>query len=182
MRLTRSSPVGRGLVTVAVIALLFAGMYSPSGAAVNEGTVTGGLRTGGGSSSAPRSGSPVQVASNAFCYPAIRLVGTYSVNVERALGLNDGRPLPSYMSTKSRAAVTEFASRSLALSKIAPSAVLAIELRRLSVELKQSRLPIDVVRAEAAFGATGYPILGHICPSVTMIMTPTNPLGGFNSE
>jgi hypothetical protein len=141
--------------------------------------------TGAGDiSSASASGtkSSVLLAANAFCYPAVRMVGTYSVNVEWALGLNDSQPLPSHMTLKARTAVTELASKSLALSRKAPTAFMAAQLRRLSVELRQSRLPIDVVRAEAEFGATGYPTLGRMCPSTTMIMTPTNPLGGFNPE
>lgn len=134
----------------------------------------------GASASGPK--TSVSVATNAFCYPAIRLVGTYSVNVEWALGFNDGQSLPSHMTSQARTAVTALASRSLALSNKAPTALMGVQLRRLSVELKQSRLPIDVVRAEAAFGATGYPTLGRMCPSATMIMTPTNPLGGFNPD
>ena len=121
-------------------------------------------------------------ANNAFCYPAIKLVGYFSVNVEWALGLNDNRPLPNHMTPGIRAAVRALASSSLVLSRRAPTTRLASELHLLSVELKESALPIDVVRAEAAFGATGYPELGHLCRSATMIMTPTNPLGGFNPE
>jgi hypothetical protein len=120
------------------------------------------------------------LASNAFCYPAIKLVGSFSVTVEWTLGLNDSRPLPSRFTAGIRAAVTALANRSSALSQKAPNAHVATALRRLSVELKQSTLPIDVVRAEAAFGATGYPELSRLCPSVTRLMTPTNPLGGFN--
>jgi hypothetical protein len=52
----------------------------------------------------------------------------------------------------------------------------------MSVELRESPQPIDVIRAEAAFGATGYRQLSLMCPSVMMLMTPTNPLGGFNPE
>jgi hypothetical protein len=72
--------------------------------------------------------------------------------------------------------------KSLALARKVPTALLASELRRLSVELTESQYPIDVVRAEAAFGATGYSVLATLCPSAMMIMTPTNPLGGFNPE
>ena len=142
------------------------------------------LTGAGDTSSASASGtrSTVPLAANAFCYPAVRMVGTYSVNVEWALGLNDGRPLPSHMTLKARTTVTELSSKSLALSRKAPTAFMADQLRRLSVELRESRLPINVVRAEAAFGAVGYPTLGRMCPSVTMIMTSTNPLGGFNPE
>jgi hypothetical protein len=132
--------------------------------------------------SASGSKTSIPIATNAFCYPAIRLVGTYSVNVEWALGLNNSQPLPNHMTSKARTAVTALASKSLALSERAPTALMAAQLRRLSVELRQSRLPIDVVRAEAAFGATGYPRLGRMCPSATMIMTSTNPLGGFNPK
>jgi hypothetical protein len=119
---------------------------------------------------------------NTFCYPANRLVGTYSVNVEWALGLNDSRPLPQKVTRRIRVAVRALAGSALALSLKAPTAPLASELRLLSVELKQSGQPIDVVRAEAAFGATGYPKLGQLCPSAMMLMTPTNPLGGFNPQ
>ena len=124
----------------------------------------------------------VPAASNAFCYPAVKLVGTYSVNVEWTLGINDNRPLANHMTPGIREAVRALAGSSLALSRKAPTTRLASELRLLSVELKESALPIDVVRAEAAFGATGYPELGHLCPSAMMIMTSTNPLGGFNPE
>jgi len=121
-----------------------------------------------------------QSGSNAFCYPATKLVGTYSVNVEWALGLNDNRPFPNLMTSRIRTAVRALAGSSLALSRKSPTAHLASELRLLSVELNESKLPIDVVRAEAAFGATGYPELEHLCTSAMMIMTSTNPLGGFN--
>jgi hypothetical protein len=145
-----------------------------------------GLTSAGFNTNASASGSSltrsVPVASNAFCFPAIKLVGTYSVNVEWALGLNDGQPMPTRMTSRARTAVTAMARESLALSTKAPTTLMAGQLRRLSVELRQSRLPVDVVRAEAAFGATGYQTLGRACPSVTMIMTPTNPLGGFNPE
>ena len=124
----------------------------------------------------------VRSPNNAFCFPAIKLVSTYSVNVEKALGLNDNRPLPSRMTTGIKAVVKAFANSSYSLSKKAPTALLASQLRRLSVELNQSKLPIDVVRAEAAFGATTYRNLGLMCLSATMLMTPTNPLGGFNPE
>jgi hypothetical protein len=124
----------------------------------------------------------VPSANNAFCYPAVKLVGTYSVNVELALGINNSRPLPNHMTPGIRAAVRELAGSSLALSRKAPTAHLASELLLLSMELRESALPIDVVRAEAAFGATGYPKMGHLCPSAMMIMTSTNPLGGFNPE
>lgn len=124
----------------------------------------------------------VPSANNAFCYPAVKLVGTYSVNLEWTLGINDNRPLPNHMTPGIRTAVRALAGISLALSRKASTTRLASELRLLSVELKESALPIDVVRAEAAFGATGYPELGHLCPSAMMIMTSTNPLGGFNPE
>jgi len=123
----------------------------------------------------------VPAASNAFCYPAIKLVGFYSVNVARTLGLNN-RPLPDHMTPGMRATVRALASSSLSLSRKAPTALMASELRLLSVELKESKLPIDVVRAEAAFGATGYPTLALMCQSAMRLMTPTNPLGGFNPE
>src|ERR1700690_4024601 len=58
MRVIRTTPVARWLATVGTIALLFTGMNSPSGAAVNKGTVTGSLRTFGGVAFAPRSGWP----------------------------------------------------------------------------------------------------------------------------
>jgi hypothetical protein len=147
-----------------------------------------GLSGAGFVSIATASGTPttsttiVQSASNSFCFPATKLVGTYSVNVERALGLNDNRPPPNRMTAGIKAAVKAFANSSLSLSKKAPTVLLASQLRRLSVELKQSNLPIDVVRAEAAFGATGYRDLGLLCHSATKLMTPTNPLGGFNPE
>src|SRR5665213_2230296 len=124
----------------------------------------------------------VPSASNAFCYPAVKLVGFYSVKVEWALGLNDNRPLPNHMTSGIRATVRALASSSLSLSRKAPTALMASELRLLSVELKESKLAIDIVRAEAAFGATGYPTLRLMCHSATMIMTPTNPLGGFSPE
>jgi hypothetical protein len=124
--------------------------------------------------------STVPAASNAFCYPAIKWVGTYSVNVEWALGLTDNHPLPNQMTSNARTAVMALAVQSLALASKAPTALMASQLRRLSVELKQSRLPIDVVRAEAAFGATGYPSFKLMCQSAMRLMTPTNPLGGFN--
>jgi hypothetical protein len=123
----------------------------------------------------------VPSANNAFCYPAIKLVGFYSVNVARTLGLNN-RPLPDHMTPGIRATVRALASSSLSLSRKAPTALMASELRLLSVELKESKLPIDVVRAEAAFGATGYPTLALMCQSAMRLMTPTNPLGGFNPE
>jgi|GEM_PF-6566044 len=123
----------------------------------------------------------VPAASNAFCYPAVKLVGFYSVNVARALGLNN-RPLPDHMTPGIRAVVRALASSSLSLSRKAPTALMASELRLLSVELKESKLPIDVVRAEAEFGSTGYPTLGLMCQSAMRLMTPTNPLGGFNPE
>jgi hypothetical protein len=141
-----------------------------------------GLPGVGLSSGAAASGSKSLSSDNAFCYPAVKMVGTYSVNVEWALGFNDDRPLPSAMTPKIRTAVRALAKSSLAVSRRAPSEQLAVQLRRLSIELKQSKRPIDVVRAEAAFGATGYPALSRVCPSTMMIMTATNPLGGFNPE
>jgi hypothetical protein len=86
------------------------------------------------------------------------------------------------MTTGIKAVVKAFANSSYSLSKKTPTALLASQLRRHSLALNQSRLPIDVVRAEAAFGATGYRNLGLMCHSATMLMTPTNPLGGFNPE
>ena len=145
--------------------------------------LTAGYYSGASASGVKPSVAPsVPQASNAFCYPATRLVGTYSVDVEWAIGLNDGQPLPNHMTSKARKAVLALASSSLKLSSRAPTVLMAAQLRRLSVELKQSRQPIDVVRAEAAFGATGYPTLRLMCPSAMMIMTATNPLGGFNPE
>jgi hypothetical protein len=141
-----------------------------------------GLLGVGLSSGAAAGGSTSLSSNNAFCYPAVRMVGTYSVNVEWALGFNDNRPLPNAMTPKIRTAVRALANSSLAVSKRAPTQRLAVQLRRLSIELNQSKRPIDVVRAEAAFGATGYPALSHVCPSTMMIMTATNPLGGFNPE
>jgi hypothetical protein len=144
-------------------------------------SLTGAGLNSDASASGKTSDAPsVPQAGNAFCFPAMKLVGTYSVNVEWALGLNDSRPLPNTLTSKARAAVSALAKSSSALSSKAPTVVMSAQLRRLSEELKQSRLPIDVVRAEAAFGATGYPTLRLMCPSVMMIMTATNPLGGFN--
>lgn len=122
-----------------------------------------------------------QSGSKSFCYPATKLVGTYSVNVELVLGLNDNGALPTLMSSRIRTAVRALADSSLTLSNKAPTAHLASELRHLSAELNESKAPIDVVRAEAAFGSTGYPELAHLCTSAMMIMTSTNPLGGFNA-
>jgi hypothetical protein len=153
-------------VCFGIVALTGAGFYSGASA------------SGVKSSVAPS----VPQASNAFCYRAIRLVGTYSVDVEWAIGLNDGQPLPVHLTSKARKAVLALARSSFALSSRAPTALMAAQLRRLSVELRQSRQPIDVVRAEAAFGATGYPTLRLMCPSAMMIMTATNPLGGFSPE
>jgi hypothetical protein len=124
----------------------------------------------------------VPSADNDFCFPAAKLVGTYSVNVEWALGLNDNRSLPNHMTPGISAAVRALADRSLALSSRSPTAHLKSELRLLSVELEESVRPIDVVRAEATFGATGYSELAQLCPSAMMIMTSTNPLGGFNPD
>jgi len=126
--------------------------------------------------------SPVAAAGNSFCYPALRFVSPSSVRVESALGLNDNRPLPSKMSPGIEAAVRALATSARALSNKAPTAHMKHELSLLSAELRESSRPIDVVRAEAAFGATGYPELSLMCHTVGMIMTPTNPLGGFNPE
>ena len=156
-----------------VVAAICIGVFGLVGVGFSSAAAAGGSTA---------STSTVPVATNAFCYPAVRLVGTYSVNVEWTLGLNDELPLPNRMTPKIKVAVNALAAISLDLSRKASKAQMKAELHLLSVELKESKLPIDVVRAEAAFGATGYPALGLMCPSVTMIMTPTNPLGGFNSQ
>lgn len=73
----------------------------------------------------------VPSVDNAFCYPAIKLVGFYSVNVEWTLGLNDNRALGSHMSPGISAAVRALAESSLTLSGKAPTARLASELHLL---------------------------------------------------
>ena len=116
---------------------------------------------------------------SSFCDAAAKWVGDYSLKVEWRLGLNDDRPLPSTMTVSLKRAVTAFANDSSSLSKLAPSTIIASTLETLSAQLKASALPINVVRAEAAYGATGYRQLAQICPSAMMIMTWTNPIGGI---
>jgi hypothetical protein len=114
-----------------------------------------------------------------FCDAAAKWVGDYSVKVEWKLGLNDDRPLPIRMSDSIEETVVALANDSLSLAKLAPTHEIASTLKLLSSQLRSSALPIDVVRAEAAYGATGFNPLLQICPSSMMIMTSTNPLGGI---
>ena len=160
-------------VRAKIVSVVCLGAIGLIGAGFNSGATASGTATSITIVIAP--------VSNAFCYPAIKLVGLYSVNVERAMGMNDNRPLPNHMTPGIRTAVKALAASALALSRKAPTAHMVSELRLLSVKLRESPRPIDVVRAEAAFGATGYRQMGLMCHSATMLMTPTNPLGGFQS-
>jgi hypothetical protein len=81
------------------------------------------------SGSTPSSTIVIPQASNAFCNPANRLVGSYSVKIESALGLNDNQPLPNQMSRGIRTAVKRMADSALALSRKAPTAHMTSELR-----------------------------------------------------
>ena len=117
--------------------------------------------------------------NNTFCNAAAKWVGDYSLKVEWKLGLNDGQPLPNRMTKSIEQTVIALADDSSSLAKLAPTRVIASTLERLSKQLNASALPINVVRAEAAYGATGYKPLAQICPSSMMIMTRTNPLGAI---
>lgn len=161
---------------IAVIACV--GVIGLIGAGCNSISPVNGTTTS--TSSVNTTTTHVPPSNYAFCNSSAKWVGDYSVNVEWALGLNDNRPLPIRMTPGIQSAVGALAKSSLALSKMAPTPRMATELRLLSVQLVESTLPIDVVRAEAAFGATGFPELNSTCGSSMMIMTPTNPLGGFN--
>lgn len=158
------------VVGVVIFAVLGAGWATSEGTAANVRHAT-----------SPATTLPSFPPPNyAFCNAAAKWVGDYSLKVEWELGLNDDRPLPNRMTKRVKAAVTDLAKSSSALSKMAPTPEMASALRRLSTQLNESALPINVVRAEAAYGATGFKKLSDVCPSSMMIMTSTNPLGGVN--
>lgn len=156
------------VVGVAIVAVLGAGWATSGATAANVK-----------SASSPTTTVPSFPPPNyAFCNATAKWVGDYSLKVEWELGLNDDHPLPSHMTKGIKAAVSALAKSSSSLSKIAPTLEMASALRRLSTQLNESALPINVVRAEVAYGATGFKKLSDVCPSSMMIMTSTNPLGG----
>jgi hypothetical protein len=161
------SRVQQGLVAMALVVAFVAAFAQVAAVGTKRDT---------NSSTATTTLPPPRFAT--FCDAAAKWVGDYSLKVERQLGLNDDRPLPNTMTESIKRTVTAFANDSASLSKLAPSTMIASTLERLSAQLKSSALPINVVRAESAYGATGYRPLAQICPSSMMIMTWTNPIGG----
>ncbi len=114
-----------------------------------------------------------------FCRAATQWVGTYSVNVMWRLGLNDGRALPTHMTSGIESAVTTMAGKTTALAELAPMTTLASPLRALAKQLEQSTVPSEIVRAEAAFGAKSFVNVALACSSAMMIMSSQNPLGDY---
>jgi hypothetical protein len=92
-----------------------------------------------------------------FCDAAAKWVGDYSLKIELKLGLNDGGPLPNKMTTSIRETVAAFTNDTSSLAKLAPTQKINSRLMLLAAQLRSSALPINVVRVEAAYGATGFP-------------------------